>query len=285
MKKLFLIALICFFLLSLSAGASMVVLDYQGETVVFPNSIERNLIINSNDGGSYDIAMRPLDECLRSSDGSVEIPLDKVYINNTREDVYFRYNEYSNVFKALEMGGVAKNLTAKVRDYGMVPAGVYNLNFEIQATDVETGTIASMSTFNLRFIVPIVQEINLNAETPKINVGASDVFNKNKRIINESSPMIRINSNCDWELVLNTDNFEQDAGNYYIRTLSASSNVTERLQEKVLLTPGKEIVIARGKAPSNNEYIYVEYSLENKDGKVLRSGNYTNSLRYVLRSR
>lgn len=285
MKKLFPILLILLFELSLSACASMVVLDYQGETVVFPNSIERNLIINSNDSSNYDIAMRPLDECLRSSDGNVKIPLDKVYINNTREDVYFRYNEYSNVFKSLEMGGVAKNLTAKVRDYGMVPAGVYNLNFEIQATDVETGTIASMSTFNLQFIVPIVQEINLNAESPKIDVRASDAFNKNKRIINESSPMISINSNCDWELVLNTDNFKQDVGNYYIRTLSASSNVTERLQEKVLLTAGKEIIIARGKAPSNNEYIYVEYSLENKDGKILRSGNYTNSLRYILRSR
>jgi len=263
----------------------MVILDYQGETVVHPNSIERNLIINSNDDANYDIAVRPLDECLRSSDGTVEIPLDKVYINNTKEDVYLRYNEYSNLFKALEMGGVAKNLTAKVRDYGMVPAGVYNLNFEVQATDAETQTIASMSTFNLQFIVPIVQEINFNGESPMINVGASDAFNKNKRITNETSPMVRINSNCDWELVINTDNFEEGAGNYYIRTISASSNVTERLQEKVLLTPGKEIIIARGKAPSNNEYVSIEYSLENKDGKIMHAGNYQNSLRYILRAK
>lgn len=33
--------------------ASMVIIDYQGETVVRPQSVERNLIINSDDGGVY----------------------------------------------------------------------------------------------------------------------------------------------------------------------------------------------------------------------------------------
>ena len=246
-------------------------------------NIERNLIINSDDGGVYNIAVRPLDDAVRSSDGKVSIPLNNLYINNTREDVYLRYNEYSNIFDALTMGGVAKNMTAKIRDFGMVPAGTYSINFEVQATDVDTNQIASTTTFNLQFIVPSIQEISLHGEVPRITVGASDAFDKNKKITNETSPLVYINSNCDWELSVNADNFGDRAGNYYIRTVTASANVGERLQERVLLQEGKEIILAKGKAPANNEYVSVEYSVETKDGKFLPAGNYDNKVRYILR--
>ena len=73
------------------------------------------------------------------------------------------------------------------------------------------------------------------------------------------------------------------AGNYYIRTVTASANVGERLQERVLLQEGKEIILAKGKAPANNEYVSVEYSVETKDGKFLPAGNYDNKVRYILR--
>ncbi|DAA94363.1 TPA: hypothetical protein CPT88_09890 [Candidatus Gastranaerophilales bacterium HUM_8] len=263
--------------------ASMVIIDYQGETVVRPQSVERNLIINSDDGGVYNIAVRPLEDAMRSVDGNVTIPLSNLYINNTREDVYLRYNEYSNIFDGLSMGGVAKNMTAKIRDFGMVPAGTYAINFEVQATDLETGQIAATSTFNLQFIIPPVQEISLHNEVPRIVLGAEDAFNKSKKVSNETSPMIYINSNCEWELALNADNFGDGAGDYYVRTVSASSGVNERLLERVLLTPGKEIVIAKGKAPANNEYISVEYSLEGRDKKFIPSGNYENRVKYILR--
>ena len=282
MKKLLITAL---FALCLSAPseASYVIVDYQGDTVVRQQNIERNLIINSDDGGVYNIAVRPLDDAVRSSDGKVSIPLNNLYINNTREDVYLRYNEYSNIFDGLTMGGVAKNMTAKIRDFGMVPAGTYSINFEVQATDVDTNQIASTTTFNLQFIVPSIQEISLHGEVPRITVGASDAFNKNKKITNETSPLVYINSNCDWELSVNADNFGDRAGNYYIRTVTASANVGERLQERVLLQEGKEIILARGKAPANNEYVSVEYSVETKDGRFLSAGNYDNKVRYILR--
>ena len=45
--------------------ASMVIIDYQGETVVRPQSVERNLIINSDDGGVYNIAVRPLEDAVK----------------------------------------------------------------------------------------------------------------------------------------------------------------------------------------------------------------------------
>lgn len=271
------------FCLSAPSEASFVIVDYQGDTVVRQQNIERNLIINSDDGGVYNIAVRPLDDAVRSSDGKVSIPLNNLYINNTREDVYLRYNEYSNIFDALTMGGVAKNMTAKIRDFGMVPAGTYSINFEVQATDVDTNQIASTTTFNLQFIVPSIQEISLHGEVPRITVGASDAFNKNKKITNETSPFVYINSNCDWELSVNADNFGDRAGNYYIRTVTSSANVGERLQERVLLQEGKEIILAKGKAPANNEYVSVEYSVETKDGKFLPAGNYDNKVRYILR--
>ena len=271
------------FCLSAPSEASFVIVDYQGDTVVRQQNIERNLIINSDDGGVYNIAVRPLDDAVRSSDGKVSIPLNNLYINNTREDVFLRYNEYSNIFDALTMGGVAKNMTAKIRDFGMVPAGTYSINFEVQATDVDTNQIASTTTFNLQFIVPSIQEISLHGEVPKITIGASDAFEKNKKITNETSPLVYINSNCDWELSVNADNFGDRAGNYYIRTVTASANVGERLQERVLLQDGKEIILAKGKAPANNEYVSVEYSVETKDGKFLPAGNYDNKVRYILR--
>lgn len=282
MKKLLITALFAF-CLSAPSEASFVIVDYQGDTVVRQQNIERNLIINSDDGGVYNIAVRPLDDAVRSSDGKVSIPLNNLYINNTREDVYLRYNEYSNIFDALTMGGVAKNMTAKIRDFGMVPAGTYSINFEVQATDVDTNQIASTTTFNLQFIVPSIQEISLHGEVPRITVGASDAFNKNKKIANETSPLVYINSNCDWELSVNADNFGDRAGNYYIRTVTASANVGERLQERVLLQEGKEIILAKGKAPANNEYVSVEYSVETKDGKFIPAGNYDNKVRYILR--
>ena len=282
MKKLLITALFAF-CLSAPSEASYVIVDYQGDTVVRQQNIERNLIINSDDGGVYNIAVRPLDDAVRSSDGKVSIPLNNLYINNTREDVYLRYNEYSNIFDALTMGGVAKNMTAKIRDFGMVPAGTYSINFEVQATDVDTNQIASTTTFNLQFIVPSIQEISLHGEVPKITIGASDAFEKNKKITNETSPLVYINSNCDWELSVNADNFGERAGNYYIRTVTASANVGERLQERVLLQEGKEIILAKGKAPANNEYVSVEYSVETKDGKFIPAGNYDNKVRYILR--
>ena len=116
MKKLLITALFAF-CLSAPSEASFVIVDYQGDTVVRQQNIERNLIINSDDGEVYNIAVRPLDDAVRSSDGKVSIPLNNLYINNTREDVYLRYNEYSNIFDGLTMGGVAKNMTAKIRDF------------------------------------------------------------------------------------------------------------------------------------------------------------------------
>ncbi len=261
----------------------MVIIDYQGDTVVHQQTVERNLIINSDDDAVYKIAIRPLDDALRRVDGEVAIPLSNLYINNTREDVYLRYNEYSYIFEGLSMGGVAKNMTAKIRDFGMVPAGTYQINFEVQATDMETGEIAATSTFCLQFLIPTIQEISLHGEVPRIKIGTENAFNKTQKVVNETSPMIYINSNSNWELVLKSDNYNNSIANYYIRTIAASSKVTERLQERVLIIPEQELIIARGKAPSNNEYVTVEYSIENKNGKIIKAGQYENKIKYILR--
>lgn len=283
MKKTAVITSI-FMLFFAQQANSTLVMDFQNlDTVVRPNGIERYLILNSDESTKYDIAIKPLDTALRRSDGEVEIPLEYLFINNNREDVYIRYNEYSNLFTGLEMGGIPRQLTAKVKNYGMVPAGNYYLSFEIQAVDSEMQTVADTAVFNLCFNVPVIQEINLNNEIPQITVGTNEAFITNKKITNETSPMITINSNCDWELTVNADNFGDSAGNYYIRTISASSNVSERLQERVLLEPGRDIIIARGKAPANKQNIYVEYSMEPKNGEVFRAGSYENRIKYRLR--
>ena len=282
MKKIVL-AIFFAFLMVTSVDASMIIIDYQGDTIVTSNNIERNLIVNSDDGGDYNISVRPLQETITNSDGTVSIPLQYLYINNTKEDVYLKYNEYSNVFQGLNMGGTAKNMTAKIKGYGIVPSGVYNILFEIQATDSETNDIVSMTTFNLQFVVPVVHELNTYSEVPRINVSGADVFSKNKKISTESAPMIYIRSNTDWILSIDTTDFNEAQGNYYVRTVSGSSGVTNRLQERALIIPGKEIILARGKAPAVNEFISVEFSIENPDGKIIPAGNYQNRVKYILR--
>ena len=281
MKKI-LLTMILTVAVCMHADAAMVIIDYQGDTLVTSNNIERPLIVNSDDGTNYNIALRPLQEAVTKDDGSVSIPLEYLFINNTREDVYLKYNEYSNIFYDTGMGGVAKIMTAKIKNYGIVPAGVYNINFEVQATDAETKEIACMSMFNLQFVVPPTQQLNTYSETPRINVTASDVFEKRK-IPSETAPMIYIRSNTDWILSLDTTDFGDMAGNYYVRTVSASSGVTNRLQERALITPGREIILARGKAPANNEFVSVEFSVENPDGKLIPAGNYQNRVKYILR--
>ena len=282
MKKVLLTTILMFALTYTGADASMVMIDYIGETHVTPNNIERTLIVNSDDGRAYDIAIRPLEESVTNADGSVSIPLEYLFINNTKEDVYLKYNEYSNLFWGAEMDGVPKNMTAKIKNYGIVPAGTYSILFELQATDIQTGNIV-MSSFNMQFIVPIVHELNTYSDNPKINIGAGEVFKTSQKIANEVSPMVYIRSNTDWILSLDATDFGDSVGTYYVRTIAGSSKVTSRLQERALITPDREIILARGKAPAENEFVAVEFSVENPAKGALKAGNYTNRVKYILR--
>lgn len=283
MKKILLTTILMTALTCVRANASMVMIDYFGETLVTSNNIERTLIVNSDDGKLYNIALRPLDDAIVSADGKTSIPLEYLFINNTREDVYLKFNEYSNIFWGTAMDGTPRNMTAKIKNYGIVPAGVYSINFEVQAIDIETQDIACISSFNLQFIVPVVHELNTYSDSPKINISADNVFKKNFKVTNETSPMIYIRSNTDWILSINAKDFENAPAKYYVRTTAASSKVTNRLTEQALITPDREIILARGKAPAENEFVAVEFSVENPDDEPIKAGNYVNTIKYILR--
>ena len=283
MKKLLLTTLLTLIFACTSVDASMVMIDYIGETYVTPNNIERTLIVNSDDGRSYNIALRPLEEAITSVNGDYTIPLEYLFMNNTREDVYFKYNEYSNIFWGTEMNGVPRNMTAKIKDYGVVPAGTYSILFELQAVDVETGEIAAMSSFNLQFVVPIIHELHTYSDSPHIKVSAENAFKKLHKNVNETSPMVYIRSNTDWILSLDPKDFGETVGKYYVTTTSGSGKVTTRLQERALITPEREIILARGKAPAQNEFVAIEFSIEGNEGNLIPAGNYVNKIKYVLR--
>ena len=283
MKKLLLTTILATTLACVPADSSMVILDYIGETLVTTNNIERTLIVNSDVGRAYNIAVRPLEESIQNVDGSVSIPLEYLFINNTREDVYLKYNEYSNIFWGTAMDGVPRNMTAKIKNYGIVPAGTYSVLLEVQAIDAETAEIASMSSFNLQFIVPAFHELNTYSENTMIKVSSADAFKPSQKITNEVSPMVYIRSNTDWILSLDTSEFGDAIGNYYVRTTSGSPKVTSRLQERALIVPNREIILARGKAPADNEFVAVELSVENPADGAFKAGEYVNRIRYVLR--
>lgn len=283
MKRTLLTTILALTLACVKVDASMVLLDYFGETLVTTNNVERTLIVNSDDGKQYNIAIRPLEESIKNVDGTYTIPLENFFINNTREDVYFKYNEYSNIFYDSVMDGTPRNMTAKIKDCGVVPSGTYSLLLEVQAIDIETGEVASTTSFNLQFVVPILHELNLYSEDMKITVSSTDAFKNSQKIASEKAPMIYIRSNTDWILSIDTTEFGDTVGNYYVRTTSASSNVTSRLQEQALVVPNREIILARGKAPADNEFVAVELSVENPADGVLKAGEYLNKIRYVLR--
>ena len=283
MKKFLFTNILTLMLACVPTDAAIVLLDYFGETHVTSNNIERTLIVTSDDGRSYNIAMRPLEEAITNSDGSVSIPLEYLFLNNTREDVFVKYNEYSNVIWGRTMEEIPRNITAKIKEYGIIPAGIYSINFEVQATDVETNEIVSNSSFNLQFIVPVVHELNTYSNEPQIKVSVEDAFKRNHKIANEISPMIYVRSNTDWVLTLDTTDFDTSIGNYYVRTTTASDKVTSRLQEKALIVPNREIILARGKAPAQNEFVTVEFSIEGSNGNIIPAGNYVNKVKYVLR--
>mgnify|MGYP003317716713 CR=1 FL=1 len=94
MKKLLLTTILALTLACVKVDASMVLLDYFGETLVTTNNIERTLIVNSDDGKAYNIAIRPLEESIQNTDGTYTIPLENFFINNTREDVFFKYSKF-----------------------------------------------------------------------------------------------------------------------------------------------------------------------------------------------
>jgi len=284
MKKLLLTTIISAFLSCASANAAMISVDYIGETYVTSNNIERSLIVNSDDGSFYNIAIRPLEEAITSSDGKTSIPLEYLFFNNTKEDVYVKYNEYSNIFFGAEMDGVPRNMTVKVKDYGVVPAGTYTILLEVQATSIETEEIASTVSFPLQFVVNPVHSLTTYAESPKITLNTSNVFAKNKKISTDIAPIVYIRSNTDWVLYLDTKNFEESKEKWFVRTISASSKVTSRLQEPALIVPGgSEIILARGVAPADNEHVAVEFSIENPQEGVLEAGEHPFKIRYILR--
>ena len=282
MKKLLLTFFAFISLFTLRADAALVVIDNFGETSISADMVSRTLVINSDDGNSYNITMCPTDEAIMGSDGTT-IPLDKLRINNNVEDVYFRFNEETHVIWASTMEEIPRSMTAKIVESGIVPKGDYTVNFQVIASDVSTGDVVCTTSFTLRFVVGDLHELNTRGEQPNIKIGAEDAFAMNKKVANETSTMLYITSNTDWVLTLDTTNFDNSIGNYYVRTTAASTNVTSRLQESALVVPDREIILARGKAPAKEEFVTVEYSIESTDGKIIPAGTYENSIRYLLR--
>lgn len=288
-KKIFMKkALLTTFLFSLLScvriDAAMITVDYMGETYVTSNNVERSLIVNSDDGDYYNIAIRPLEEEVTCSDGVTTIPLEYLFFNNTKEDVYVKYNEYSNIFFGAEMDGVPRNMVAKIKDYGVVPAGTYTIQLEVQATNIDTEEIASTTNFALQFVVPEIHNLTTYAETPQVTVSTADAFVKNKKIANEIAPMVYVRSNTDWILSLDPTNFDETSEKWYVKTTSGTSKVTSRLQEPALIIPGgSEIILARGTYPADNETVSIEFSVENPEEGVIKAGEYSHKVKYILR--
>lgn len=285
MKKAFLTTFIATLLSCASVNAAMISVDYFSDsTLVTSNNVERVLLVRSDDGENYDISIRPLEDGITGSDGVTVIPLEYLFFNNTKEDVYVRYNEYSHVFYGTDMSEIPRNIVAKIKDFGVVPAGTYTIMLEIQAKNVNSDTPIATTSFALQFVVNAFHEVTTFGESPKLTISATDAFAKNRKIKNEIAPAVHITSNTDWVLSLDPKNFPETAEKWYVKTTSGTSKVNSRLQEYALIIPGgSEIILARGTFPANNESITMEFAVENPEDGVVKEGDYSRIIKYILR--
>lgn len=284
MKKTLITSLILCLWTVLCPAYAAVEMDYQDTiTTITTLGVERNLFINSNDDERYRIEVRPMSSMVTNAGGNVEIPISYFAINNNTQDIDFVDNEFSTLFNNVVMNNIPRIVTAKIKNYGMVPRGTYSIGLQIQATNLDTGEVIS-TMFNLQFVVRKFQKITSSLTGSDFRLSASNALTKNARVTNEANLPITINSNCDWALVVKTDSrYGETPGDYYVRTIGATPGVTQRLQEGVLLEEDKEIILARGKAPASNEEVTIQYVLQNKDGKFIPSGSYNNNVKYVIR--
>ena len=286
MKKVLLTSLIAFMLSCVQAFAADMAVQYTNDrTDISGNTIMRNFMMRSSDGANYRIEMTPIDEAITSTDGVTTIPIDNenFYIHNTKEDVFFKYNEASVVTDGVELDSESLNLMAVIKDCGIVPAGTYSLRMNIYAVNLESNTEINTS-FAFEFVIPKMHSLTSGSnEMPKISVSASGVFDKSNKILNDSASMVYINSNTDWVLTLNAKKMQDFDGKFYVRTTAASENVTSRLQEYALITPGtSEIILARGTAPADGEHVTVEFSIENPETGFIPAGEYYYNISYEL---
>ena len=156
MKKVLLTSLIALMLSCAQAFAADMAVQYLTETLTNGNTISRNFTMRSSDGANYRIEMTPLDEAITSSDGTTTIPItnENFYVHNTREDVFFTFNEASLVTDGVDLDSESLSLMAVIKDYGIVPAGTYTLRMAIHATNLESNETIDTS-FNFEFIIPV----------------------------------------------------------------------------------------------------------------------------------
>lgn len=285
MKKTLITALISlFFTLScVSANAASIVIDGAVyNTVIQANGAERSFLMKIDEGGRYDVVFKPLSDELTGTNG-INIPLSYLYMNNNTEDLYMRYNEETFLYKNHDfLDNDTKSLTLKVLNYGMVPAGTYTLNTQFTVYEADTQTQIATCVYMLQLIVLNNQSMTFGVERPTISVAPENAFKKTGKIYTTTQPTVIVNSNCDWELVLDPTGFGDAVGNYFVRVTNATSGVKEKLQTETQIN-NSGIVIARGEAPANGEIITLQYGIESKDGDIIKNGTYENTLRYILR--
>ncbi len=283
MKKLLLTTFIVLGF-AVPANAFDLVVEHQSETFVGSNGcvVERTLNIRSNETGRYDITIKPLESTLDNTAGTVQIPMANVFVNNMSEDLPMIAQTETNLYQGVNIeNSLPQIATIRVKDYGVVPAGTYMLNFELQATNLDTAEVR-VSPFTLMLVIPVTQSVETRTPTAIITLTSENAFKKNESTSNEVAPMVYVNSNTPWELSLNTDNLVATDRNYYIRVVNSSSDMTT-LTEKVLLEPAREYILATSTLPANGAYVTVEFSMEGKDGKIIKVGTVDNVLRYIVR--
>ena len=285
MKKTIITLLILFStLFCLKANAVSIVVDNSlYNTTVQANGVSRAFIMRIDEGGQYDVVFKPLSDELTGSNG-VNIPISYMYINNNSEDLYMRYQEETFLYRNQSfIDNDTKVLTAKILNYGMVPAGNYSISMQFTVYEANTEIQVATGVYEMMFIVPVTQTITFGAGQPTINVINENAFRTSGKVSTTTTPLITIHSNCDWELLADGTEMGDTVGNYYIKVSGASSGVLEKLVSDTKLNDVSSIVIARGRGPANGETLTMKYSVESKDGKFLKAGQYNNAIKYTLR--
>lgn len=222
-----------------------------------------------------------------TSNPSIVIPISSLYLNDGIYNYQMEYNTPVTVLNGvnIDSGGYTQNYTAIINPIGPIPPGTYTTLLQF------TDSLGAQDTFsyNLNFTVPLNQAVSSTANTVNITLAPADVFDKSGSFTNLTSPQISLQSNSDWDLILDTTNIGDLNGNYYFQVLNATSNVTSCVSTPTQIS-STQYQIASGNPtvtdPVNgtwaNDYITIQFSMQNPFGNYTPQGNYLNNVTYTI---
>lgn len=260
-----------------------------GLSVICSNSILSNLNLSYMEDEKVDLAVIALNPYIVNNDNPlIKIPVDNLFLicdnNEFQISSSIVQNFFSDISNSQDIN--IKNISLKLQNIGQLPAGSYFVPLKF--------INRSKNDYESEYVFNFTVDENLNItsynNSSRFNLEENEVFLKNCDIQNKEDIKLDIFANKPWKLYLNTYSYEGDNIEYYFKVKNASGNVENYENEKVMLSPNKKYLIAKGSATldgigENNTIptsIILGYLLTNTQMEFLKEGNFNIPVSYTI---